>query len=58
MRARVFHHEGDALALDRLVLLVHHAVLARDVQRRLGIHAREGIQRIVHHLRDHAARDA
>src|SRR5205823_773649 len=54
-RARILHHEGDALALDGLVLLVHHAVLARHAQRRLHVQAREGIERIVHHLRHHTA---
>src|ERR1700733_2843408 len=53
--ARVLHHEGDALPLDRLVLLVHQAVLARDTQRRLDVHAREGIERVMHHLRHHPA---
>ena len=50
--ARVFHHEGDALALNGLVFLVDHLVFLRRPQRRHGIHAREGIERIVHHLRD------
>src|SRR5882762_6670227 len=52
--ARILHHEGDALTLDRLVFLIHHAVLARDAQRRVDVHARERIQRVVHHLRHHA----
>ena len=50
--ARVFHHEGDALAVNGLVLLVHHLVFLRGLQRRLGVHARECIERVVHHLRD------
>src|SRR5215472_11022049 len=52
--ARVLHHEGDALALDRLVLLVHQAILPGDAQRRLDIHARERIECCVHHIRDQA----
>src|SRR4030067_1880603 len=48
--ARVFHHVGDELADGALVFLVHLAVLARGAQRRLDIHAREGIERVVYHL--------
>src|SRR5258707_5135860 len=33
--ARVFHHEGDALTLDRLVFLVHHPVLPCHTQDRV-----------------------
>src|SRR5882762_519234 len=51
--ARVFHHEGDALTLDGLVFLVHHPVLPCHPQRRLHVHARERIERVVHHLRHH-----
>src|SRR5215469_7116107 len=54
--ARVFHHESDALTLDRFVLLVHQTVLARDAQRGFHIHARKGIEGIVHHLRHYAAK--
>ena len=50
--ARILHHEGDALTLNRLIFLVHHLILARGLERRLGIHAGEGIERIMHHLRD------
>ena len=53
--ARVFHHERDALALDRLVFLVHDAILARHPQSRLGIQARERIERSAHHLGDQFA---
>jgi len=52
---RVLHHEGDALPLDGLVLLVDQAVLAGHPQRRLDIHARERIESRVHHVRHHAA---
>ena len=55
-RARVFHHEGDRLALDRFVLFVDEAVFARDVQRGFGVHARERIERIVHHRLHHATK--
>src|ERR1700730_4264968 len=51
-RTRILHHEGDALALNRLVFLVHHFVLLGGLERRLRVHAGEGIERIVHHLRD------
>src|SRR5207302_8959060 len=54
-RARVLHHEGDALALDGLVLLVNEPVLPGHPQRRLDVHARERIERVVHHLGDYAA---
>src|SRR6185312_11864613 len=50
-RAWVFHHERDALALDRLVFLVDEPVLTGDVERRLDIHAGERVERGVHHLR-------
>src|SRR5689334_5647219 len=53
--ARILHHEGDALTLDGLVLLVHQAILAGDTQCRLDVHARERVERCVHHVRDHAA---
>src|SRR6185437_10489732 len=53
--ARVFHHEGDALALNRLIFLVHHLVFLRGLDGRLRVHARKRIQGIVHHLRDLAA---
>ena len=48
----ILHHEGDALALDGLVLLVDHPVFLGGAQRRLRVHAREGVERVVHHLRD------
>src|ERR1700676_1619119 len=51
-RARVLHHEGDALTVDRLVLFVHHLVFPRSLERGLRIHAGEGIERVMHHLRD------
>src|SRR5687767_4036451 len=53
--ARILHHERDALALDGFVFLVDHAILARHPQGGVGVHAREGIERLVHHLRDDAA---
>src|SRR5450631_560626 len=51
-RARVLHHEGDALTVNRLVLFVHHLVFLRSLERGLRIHAGEGIERVMHHLRD------
>jgi hypothetical protein len=53
--ARILHHEGDALTLDGLVLLVDQSILAGDTQCRLDVHARERIERRVHHVRDDAA---
>src|SRR5579871_4163801 len=49
-RPRVFHHESDALALDRLELVVQHTVFAADPERRVRVEARERIEGIVHHL--------
>src|ERR1700692_3759686 len=51
-RARVLHHEGDALTVNRLVLFVHHLVFLRSLERGLRIHTGEGIERVMHHLRD------
>jgi len=53
--AWIFHHEGDALPLDRLVLLVDETVLPRDPQGRFDVHACKGVERIVHHVRHHTA---
>src|SRR6188768_1018137 len=53
--ARIFHHEGDALALDGFVFFVYHAILACDPQRCLAVHSGEGVERLMHHLRDDAA---
>ena len=57
-RARIFHHERDALALDRFVLLVDQPILLRDRHRAFRIEARERIERFVHHVARPAARDA
>src|ERR1700730_8573916 len=51
-RARVLHHEGDALAVNRVIFFVHHLVFPRGLERGLRVHAREGIERVMHHLRD------
>src|SRR5579883_1042269 len=53
--AWVFHHEGDALALDGLVLLIDQAILARDAQSRFRVHTRERIEGIMDHLGDDPA---
>src|SRR5882672_11080943 len=50
--ARVLHHEGDALTVNRLILLVHHLVFARGLERRLGIHTGKRVERVMHHLSD------
>src|SRR3981189_2381947 len=50
--ARVLHHEGDALPVNRFIFLAHHLVLARGLERRLGIHAGKCVERVMHHLRD------
>src|SRR5690606_34700420 len=47
--ARVLHHESDHLADDGLLLLVDVAVFARGLERRLRVHARERIERVVQH---------
>src|ERR1700680_1542513 len=53
--ARVLHHEGDALTVNRLILLVHHLVFPRGLERSLGIHAGKRVERVMHHLRDLSA---
>jgi hypothetical protein len=42
--ARILHHEGDALALDRLVFLIDDCGLARGLSASQRIHAREGVE--------------
>src|SRR5258708_16918529 len=54
--ARVLHHEGDALTVNRLILLVHHLVFPRGLERRLGIHAGKRVERVMHHLRNLSAK--
>ncbi len=54
-RARIFHHERDALPLQRFVFLVDHAVLAGNLECRVRVHARKRIERAVHHVRDEFA---
>ncbi len=54
-RARILHHERDALALDRLVLLVNEPVLAGHRDRRVRVETRERIERTVDHVRDEVA---
>src|ERR1700730_257047 len=53
--ARILHHEGDALTVNRLIFLVHHFVFPRGLERRLGIHAGKRVERVMHHLRDLSA---
>src|SRR5882757_10805663 len=48
--AWIFHHKGDGLTLNGLVLLIDESILARDSQCRFHVHPRECVQRIVHHL--------
>ena len=42
----VFHHVGDQLAHKPVELLVDEVVSFQDVQRRLGIEASKGIERL------------
>ncbi len=42
---RIFHHVGHQLADDGLVLPVHLVIFLVDRQRRVQIHAGEGVQR-------------
>ena len=46
------------LTLNRLVFLVDGAVLPCHAQSGVHVHARECIEGVVHHVRDHAARGA
>src|SRR6266702_1357294 len=39
----IFHHEGDGLALNRLVLFIDEPILTRDSQCRFDVHPCEGI---------------
>ena len=47
--AWIFHHEGDALPMNRLVLLIDGAIATRHPKSEIGIEPREGIQRLAHH---------
>jgi hypothetical protein len=38
--------------MNRLILLVHHLVFLRGLERRLRVHAGERIESVMHHLRD------
>jgi hypothetical protein len=46
---RIFHHERDALAVDRLVFVVDMTIGACGAQRRLDVEPRKGIERVMHH---------
>jgi len=43
-RARILHHERDALAINRLVLLVDVVIGSHDFDRSLGVEARERVE--------------
>ena len=53
--ARVFHHEGDALALYRLIFFVYRAILLRDTHGSLGVQPGVGIERGVQQVLYHAS---
>jgi len=38
--------------VNRLIFFIHHFVFSRSLERRLGVHAGERIERVMHHLRD------
>src|SRR5882757_656064 len=49
---RVLHHERDTLTMNGFVLFVHHSVFLRGSERRLRVHARKRVERVMNHLRD------
>src|ERR1700722_14286772 len=54
-RARILHHERDALPVYGLIFLIDDAVTAHYRERQFGVEPRKGIERIVQHLADHFA---